>query len=348
VFDAGQLTQRGAINLVNGWLYMTFGSRCDIGEWHGWIMGVNASDPAAPQRVFTPAPAVDGGGMWGAAGLSADKDGTLYAVTGNGDFTLGQHGDNVCESIVRLKPEGNELKFSKNPNDFYVPSNYKQLDASDSDLGGSSCVVLPDQPGTSTPRLIVTCGKDGLVYMVNRDNLGGIGGELYKQPLFGNAATHSFGIIITSPAYFDSGKDRYVYVSGGGTGPNGEHGLVALRITADSPNDRAKLATAWTLKKEIDMPGAPFVSSNGKNEGIVWLIVSHKDGADMGPPGTLYAFSAVTGETLYQSDTDPTRDELTDARKFSCPTVANGRVFIGTHGVVAYGLLGSNPKGKGQ
>jgi len=340
VFDAGQLTQRGAINLVNGWLYMTFGSRCDIGEWHGWVMGVNANNPSAPQRAFTPAPTVEGGGMWGAAGVSADADGMIYAVTGNGDFTLSQDGDNVCESIIRLKPEGSELKFSKTPKDYYVPTTYKELDATDMDLGGSSCIVPPDQPGTSTPRLIVTCGKDGLVYMVNRDHLGGPGGELYKQRLFGNPATRSFGIMMTSPAYFDSGTDRFVYVSGGGVGPNGEKGIVALRIVPDGPNGKAKLETVWTQKRDmLGLPGAPFVSSNGKQDAIVWLIDPRKDGADLGPPGVLYAFNAVTGEPLYASDEEPTRDELTDARKFSCPTVANGRVYVGTRGVVCYGLL---------
>jgi len=340
VFDGGQLTQRGAINLVKGWIYLTFGSRCDIGEWHGWVVGVNLKNPSGPQRLFTPAPTVDGGGMWGSAGASADKEGHLYVVTGNGGYNLDRGGDNVCESILRLTPAGDEIKFTKDPKDYYVPDNWKQLDAADVDMGGSSAIVLPDQPGTSTPRLVVTCGKDGLVYMVDRDRLGGVGGELFKQRLFGDPNVEFHSNIKTTPAYFDGGPaGRFVYVTGNETGPNGEAGAVGLKIEPESPGGRARLKVAWTLKHELHQPGAPAVSSNGQKDAIVWVIESNKDDGEMGPPGVLYAFNALTGKTLYHSNEDPTRDLLEDARKFSCPTVANGRVFVGTHGVVCYGLL---------
>jgi hypothetical protein len=82
-FDGGQLTQRGALTMVDGWLYAPFSSRCDIGEWHGWVMGVNTRHPSASQRAFSPAPDASGGGMWGSAGLAADQDHNLYAVTGS-------------------------------------------------------------------------------------------------------------------------------------------------------------------------------------------------------------------------------------------------------------------------
>ncbi len=336
-FDAGQLTQRGALNLINGWLYIPFGSRCDIGEWHGWIMGVNTGDPSALQRAFTPAPTIEGGGIWGSAGVSADQDGNLYAVTGNGGYNLDKGGHNVCESVLRLTPDGDGLKMS----DYYVPANWKDLDAADVDMGGSSAIVLPDQPDTITPHLVVTCGKDGLIYMVNRDKLGQVGGEVYKQRLFGDPNVSYHSNIKTTPAYFDGGEaGRFVYATGNETGPNGEAGVVALKVVTDgSPNGKSRLQTAWTLKQELHQPGAPTVSSNGSKEAILWVIESNKDDGDLGPPGVLHAFDAITGKTLYRSDEDPTRDTLEDARKFSCPTVANGRVFVGTHGIVAYGLL---------
>jgi hypothetical protein len=90
----------------------------------------------------------------------------------------------------------------------------------------------------------------------------------------------------------------------------------------------------------MEQPGAPTVSSNGARDGIVWVVESNKDGADHGPPGVLYAVHAVTGKILYTSKEEASRDVLDDARKFCCPTVANGRVFVGTHGVAAYGLIG--------
>lgn len=337
-FDAGQLTQRGGLNLVNGWVYITFSSRCDIGEWHGWVMGVDAQHPSAPQRVFTPAPTLSGGGMWGTGGVSADDQGNLFCVTGNGGYTLDKGGDDVCESILRLKPAGDSLLFSKEKSDYYVPDNYKALDNADEDMGGSSAIVLPEGTGAGSGKRIVTCGKDGLVYLADRNTLGGVGGELYKQRLFGDAKGNYHSNIKTTPAFFDGGpKGQFVYVSGNETGPNGEAGVVALKL--DAATGRARLQTAWTLKKTMHQPGAPTVSSNGEKSAILWVIESNKDDGDLGPAGVLHAFDALTGRTLYRSDDDPTRDTLEDARKFSCPTVANGRVFIGTHGVVAYGLL---------
>lgn len=327
------------MNLVNGWLYIPFGSRCDIGEWHGWIMGVNVNAPSAPQRAFSPAVTVDGGGMWGSAGVSADTDGNLFAVTGNGGYSLDKGGDDVCESIVRLKPEGNELKFSRDPKDYYVPGNWKSLDASDQDMGGSSAIVLPDMSDLGVSKLIVTCGKDGLVYLANRESLGGVGGELYKQRLFGDPKAVYHSNIKTTPAFFDGGKEgRFVYVTGNETGPNGEAGIVAMKIEGTG---KPTLKTAWTLKTPLNQPGAPTVSSNKGRDPIVWVIESNKDDGDLGPPGVLHAYNALTGDMLWRSNLESARDVLNDARKFSCPTVANGRVFVGTRGIVAYGLLKS-------
>jgi outer membrane protein assembly factor BamB len=348
LFDGGQLTQRGALHLVKGWLYIPFGSRCDIGEWHGWIMGVNTDNPSAPQRAFTPAPTVDGGGIWGGGGVSADKEGNLYCVTGNGGYNLDKGGSDVCESILRLAPRGDQLVFELRSRDYYVPSNYQALDAADVDMGGSSAILLPDQPGMKTPRLVVTCGKDGLFYVVNRYHLGGLGGEIQKQRVFGDERTRYHSNIKSTPAYFDGGSaGRFVYISGNETGPNGEAGIVALKIGTEngSTGGKAKLTVAWTLPQPLNQPGAPTVSSNGDKDGIVWLIESNKDDGDLGPPGVLYAFDAVTGKRLYHSNEDATRDVLGDARKFSCPTVANGRVFVGTDGVAAYGLLREKPGG---
>ncbi len=341
-FDAGQLTQRGALNLVKGWLYIPFGSRCDVGEWHGWVIGLNVQDPSSPQRAFTPAPTIDGGGMWGSAGVSADRDGNLFAVTGNGglgtdrgSYDLDTGGENVCESILKLIPTGSEIRMTKDKRDYYVPGNFKFLDATDQDMGGSSGIVLPDIGGR---KLLVTCGKDGFIYMVDRDNLGGVGGELHKQRLFGDPKAFYHSNIKTTPAFFDGGDtNKIVYVSGNETGPKGEAGVVAMRI--DTSQKKPKLETAWTLKKTLNQPGAPTVSSNGHKDAIVWVIESNKNDGDSGEDGVLHAYDALTGQELYHSNMQAKRDVLKDARKFSCPTVANGRVYVGTEGIVAYGNL---------
>ncbi|HLK57885.1 MAG TPA: PQQ-binding-like beta-propeller repeat protein [Chthonomonadaceae bacterium] len=336
-FDSGQLTQRGALTLVNGWLYLPFASRCDIGEWHGWVMGVNTNAPTAPQRAFTPSPEVAGGGIWGSAGLATDKEGQLYAVTGNGDYNLDEGGHCITEAIVRMTTK-NDLTFSYQPRDFYVPANFQELDRIDADLGGSSAIVL-DHPGSATPHLLFTGGKDGVVYLIDRDNLGGIGGEIQKKRLFGTPGAGYGSFIKTTPAYFEDGKGgRYLFITGNDRGQGGTQGIVALQLGLDAQR-KSQLQPLWSGGRPLYQPGTAVVSSNGSADAIVWVIESNKSDDDAGPPGVLHAYEALTGRELYRSNQRERRDSLGDARKFSAPTVANGRVYCGTHGIATYGRL---------
>jgi outer membrane protein assembly factor BamB len=343
-FDGGQLTQRGALTMVDGWIYVPFSSRCDIGEWHGWVMGVDSHNPSASQRVFSPSPDASGSGIWGSAGLAADREGNLYAVTGNGDYTLDQGGHSVTEAIVRLTAK-DDLSFSYQPKDFYVPANYEQLDRMDADLGGSSAIVI-DHPGSATPHLLLTGGKDGVVYLIDRDNLGGVGGEVQKRRLFGSEEGRYGGSIKTTPAYFEDGQGgQYVFVSGNDQGAGGTQGVVALKLGLDDKK-RSQVQPVWSAGRPLFQPGTAVVSSNGHADAIVWVIESNKPDDDTGPPGVLHAYDARTGKELYRSTQRERRDSLGDARKFSAPTVANGRVYCGTDGVVAYGPIREERNGK--
>ncbi len=336
-FDGGQLTQRGALTMVDGRLYIPFASRCDIGEWHGWVMGVNTREPGATQRLFSPSPDSSGGGIWGSAGLAADGQGHLYAVTGNGDFNLSSGGRSITEAIVKLNTS-DTLSFSYQPRDYYVPANYEQLDRIDADLGGSSAIVL-DQPGSATPHLLLTGGKDGLVYLVDRDNLGGIGGEIQKERLFGSPTGGYGSFIKTTPAYFEDGQGgQYVVVTGNDKGRGGTQGVVTLKLSLDA-NRRSRFNPLWSAGRPLYQPGTAVVSSNGSADAIIWVIESNKNDDDGGPAGVLHAYDARTGRELYRSNQRERRDSLGDARKFSAPTVANGRVYCGTDGVVAFGLI---------
>jgi hypothetical protein len=337
-FDGGQLTQRGALSMVDGWLYIPFASRCDIGEWHGWVMGVNAHNPTAPQRAFTASPDTSGGGMWGSAGLAADADGNLYAVTGNGDYNLNEGGKSIVESILRMTTHDG-LAFSYQPKDYYVPANHEELDRMDADLGGSSAIVV-DHPGSATPHLLFTGGKDGYLYLVDRDNLGGVGAEIQKDRLFGGSGGGFYSSFIkTTPATFQDGQGtRYIVVTGNDKGHGGMQGVVALKLGLDDKK-RSHCTPAWSAGRPLYQPGSAVVSSNGAQDGIVWVIETNKNDDDGGPPGVLHAYSALTGKELYRSSRKERRDSLGDARKFSAPTVANGRVYCGTDGIVAYGPI---------
>jgi hypothetical protein len=300
-------------------------------------MGVDMHNPGAAQRAFSPAPDASGGGMWGSAGLAVDKDHNLYAVTGNGDYNLQKGGQSVVEAIVRLTTR-NDLGFSYSQTDFYVPSNYEELDRSDADLGGSSALVL-DHPGSATPHLLLTGGKDGLVYLVNRDNLGGVGGEIQKERLFGSPEGQYGAFIKTTPAYFENDKgEQFIFVTGNEKAQSGTQGVVALKLGLDAKK-RSRFQAVWSAGRPLYQPGTAVVSSNGHSDAIVWVIESNKNDDDAGPPGVLHAYDAATGRELYRSNQRERRDALGDARKFSAPTVANGRVYCGTDGVVAYGPI---------
>jgi outer membrane protein assembly factor BamB len=350
-FTASQLTQRTAMTLYNGAVYMEFSSRCDIGEWHGWITGIPIQAPHTP-ILFNVCPTSYGGGLWGSAGASLDVDGHFYVVTGNGGFDLKTGGDNGAQSILRLTPDAGNLDFSKKTEDYFTPTNYDYLNGTDQDLGGSSAITLPDHVGSKTPHLVLTGGKNGTVYLVNRDNLGGIGGQLDQKNIFSSG--NNAALITTTPStYADADGNLFVYVTTSRYGQQSTDpikGLAAYKITIDPASSESRLTYVWTNPTRMLFAGTSVVSSDGGKNGIVWVTdanksVQHTDTARGSE--ILYALDAETGEQLYSSNDNKTRDDPGDGRKFSAPTVANGKVYttaggIGTpktYGVAAFGLL---------
>lgn len=339
-FHAGQVMQRGALTIHEGWLYVCFGGRGDVPPWRGWLIGIDTKKPTAPQRGFCTSPVSDGAGVWSAGGVSVAPGGELFAVTGNGDFDIDRGGDNLAQTVLRLRAERGGLRFSRTARDYYTPSNYKFLDEQDEDMGGATALVLPDLPGCATPRLLFTGGKDGCAYLLNRDRLGGLGGQLQRTRLFSEEkATYHEGIRATA-AYFDSGKERFLYVPGDQPGPEGNLGLTALRLVAPGADKPARFERVWTLKTMLRRPTAPFVTSDGPRGGVVWLV--EPTGDDDEAPSALRAYDALTGKALYNSDRT-VGDKLVGGRKFVGPSAADGRVLIGARGVFCYGIKETRP-----
>jgi len=332
-FDAGQILQRGALVIDRGRLFLSFGSRQDLPDWHGWVAAVDINSPSHPVTVFTPDPQADGGGIWGVGGVAVDDAGSVYAVTGNGEYDIPQGGHDVGQCVLKLRIKQGKLTFSEKPVDYYVAPNYKFLNSTDQDLGGSAEVLLPTLKGSSTPHLLLTAGKDGCTYLINRDNIGKI---IARTRLYGDPNDHYLTEIRATPAYFEDGKGHgYVVVTGYDPGPTGCKGVTALRVTS-SPGGPAKLVKQWTLPTPLTQPSVPEVSSNGVDNAIVWVTERFRD-----DHGALDAFDAATGAKLYSSDENGNRDSFGSPNSFTCPSVARGRVFVGTgDGVVAYGLLG--------
>src|SRR4029077_7966542 len=165
-FDAQKQNQRQGLTLVNGIVYVTYSSHCDWGPYHGWILGYDAA--TLRQRiVYNVTPDGNSGGLWQSGnGMSADAAGNLYVVTGNG--TVGSNGDPTSgrdrgESALKLTPSSSTLQVAS----YFTPDNYQMLNDYDLDYGSMGAFLIPNT------NLFLTGAKDGNLYLLNRDNMGG-------------------------------------------------------------------------------------------------------------------------------------------------------------------------------
>jgi hypothetical protein len=328
VFDPMWENQRPGLLLLNGIVYVGFAAHGDNGPWHGWILAYNAAT-LAQTGVWCTSPNGIGGGVWmSGSGLAADQPpgtpyGRIFAATGNGDYTGSTPYTNTKDygdSIVRLDLTNGVPTVS----DEFTPSNQAYLDGSDEDVAAGGVLLLPDQTGNITHNL-VQVGKEGNVYVVNRDGLTGYnpGGDTIQE------VAGQTGGLWSMPAYWNGN----VYFWGNG------NSLKAFSFTA------GQLSKTWTSNSGINsgFPGAtPAISSNGTSNGIVWA--ARTDGYNGSPigPAILYAFDATNvGTQLYNSTQNTTgRDTAGGAVKFVVPTVTNGKVYLGTSTELdIYGLL---------
>ncbi len=328
-FDPGVQQQRGALALVRGVVYVPFGGYFgDCGDYHGWVVGVPLSAPRRQQAFVTPTRRM--GGIWATGGLAADPEGNLYAATGNSDS---QGAVDLGNSVIRLETTPS-LRFSGTARDFFAPSNFVSLNETDTDLGSAAPLVLPPQPASATPNLVFIAGKQGVGYLINRNNMGGVsrgdgvtGEGVYSRCIFGTCQG-SGPQVYSAAAYWDGGNaGRFILVPGHGSQPapcRGTGGVVALRLEVTASRT-PMLQVAWCSPSMSD-PGAPAVSSNGANGGLVWVVDT--------VTGILHALDARTGAEVYSSG-----DALGSTHRFITPVVADGHVYVGAaHAVVAFGL----------
>jgi outer membrane protein assembly factor BamB len=328
-FNPAVQQQRGALLLLRGVVYVPFGGYFgDCGEYHGWVVGIPTAQPSRQQAFVTPTQRA--GGIWTA--VAADEAGNLYASTGNSFSATADLG----ESVVRLTTTP-ALAFSGRSADFFTPSNFVALNESDTDLGSSTPLVLPSQPGLATPDLIFIAGKQGVGYLINRANMGGLsrgdgvtGEGAFSGCLFGTCGDRGAGVFAAA-AYWDAGTGgRFIAVPGHGSQPapcHGTGGVVALRLGVAPTTRAAAFSVAWCSPSMGDA-GAPTVSSTGTAGGVVWAVDS---GA-----GTLNALDARTGEQIFASGG---ADALGKPRRFISPTVVDGRVYVGVSGALdSFGL----------
>jgi hypothetical protein len=323
VFDPKQYKERAALLLLNGVIYTSWASHCDFNPYTAWIIGYNQTT-LAPTSILNLTPNGSEGSIWqSGGGLAADPQGNIYALIANGTFetTLDANGfpnkQDYGNGFVKISTTGGNLKVA----DYFNMSNTVNESGSDADLGSGGALVLPDLTyGTaSTLNLAVGAGKDGNIYVVNRNNMGkwNANSNNVYQELPGAVPNGVWGV----PAYFNT---TVYYCDVNAT-------LKSFSIA------NGKLSTTPVQTgASFTYPGVlPSVSANGTSNGIVWAIEN---------TGTavLHAFAANDlAQELYNSNQASNgRDHFGSGNKFITPMIADGKVFAATtNSVAVFGLL---------
>jgi len=324
-FDPKSYEERAALLLLNGTIYTSWTSHCDFSPYGGWIITYAQSSLARNGALNVAANSSSGPAIWMAGGGPAvDSNGNIYLLTANGVFetTMDANGfpsgQDFGNSFLKISNVGAGLKVL----DYFTMFNEVAESNGDLDLGSGGGMLLPDlMDSTSTVRhLMVGAGKDGNIYVVDRDSMGKFNASTNQnyQTLGGVLA----GGIWSTPAYFN-GTVYYGDVSGT---------LKAFAISS------AKLGATPQSQSATQFvyPGtAPSVSANGTANGIVW---AHENANLV----VLHAYDAANlAHEIYNSNQAAgNRDQFGTGNKYITPTVADGKVFVGTtNSVAVFGLL---------
>jgi hypothetical protein len=313
-FSPRQQNQRPGLALVNGVVYIAWASHEDNPPYYGWVIGYNASN-LSQAAVLNISPNVGRGGIWmGGAAPSADSSNNLYLITGNAIFdatnTTAPHND-YGDSFLKLT---SSLAVSQ----YFTPSDESTDNSGDNDFGAGGAAILVDQPTGPVQHLVIGGGKDGYLYLLNRDAMGGLGdSNAWQRFNFGN------GIFATGAFWNNTFYMAGIY------GPLQAYSFNTTTGKFNTANISQSSAT-------FSFPGStPSVSSSGTTNGIVWALNNGNyctNPSKACGPAVLHAYDATSLATeLWNSSTSGT-DNAGNAVKFAVPTVANGKVYVGTRG----------------
>jgi PQQ-like domain len=300
-FDPRTQNQRGALTFLGRTLHIPFGGHFgDCGTYYGWVLGIPLDNP---HRISAWRTRGRGGGIWAPGGIASDGQ-SLYVTTGN---TEGASEWADGEAVFRLMPD---LRHSEAKTDFFAASDWRTLDSRDADLGGTNPLPFDLPSGSGTQPVVLALGKDEKAYLLDRRNLGGIGGSLVAE----RVATFP---IRTAPAAFPADNGVFVAFQGRGAHcPGGQRGdLTVLKIASGtSPT----INTAWC--GAMAGGGAPIVTTtDGHANPIVWILGAEGD-------NRLHGFRGDTGEALFSSA------PLAGLRHFQTLIAADNRLYVGADG----------------
>jgi hypothetical protein len=357
-----QQNQRPGLLLANDTVYIGWASHCDNTPYHGWLIGYDATTLKL-SAVFNTTPSGGRGGIWaGGAAPAADSAGNIYFSTGNGTFDSelnatrfplrGNYGDSIVKLVVDpSNPAAPNINgWGLKVADYFTPFDQASLGVppQDMDLGSGGVMLLDDQP-TPPIHLLVVVGKTGVIYLINRDRMGKFfsGGDTFRPPPAtavqqripdDPCAMSEIGDVFGGPAQFGStlfmlGAPRRLKGIPIG-GPRGTDGMKAFSIAGNklSLPPASQTVTGFPMHAH-----SPSVSANGAVGAIVWLIGF--DETNSSNPAILHAYDASNlANELYNSEqalvAGQPRDRAGPGIKFTVPTIANGKVFVGCSGEV--------------
>jgi hypothetical protein len=330
----GNIARPGLL-LLNGVLYIALG-----GYPHAFILTYDAQTLLQLQAMSA-TPNGTLGGIWqSGAGLAADSSGNVYAATGDGTFDASTGGTDYGDTIMKLNSSLQVI-------DYFTPLDQACRFTDDMDLAAGGPMLLPPQSGPFADELVMSgkggspCDASGFapIYLVNRDAMGGYNPNVDQVIQEINGSPIGYW---SSPAYWQSATSSYVYYAGvtsdHGTGDNLKMYSLTNGVLSTTP-----------VKKSSNIlvnGGTPSISANGTSSGIAW-VVARQDYLDTRPgvlPAVLYAYDATdVSKMLYNSGQSVNfgkRDQAGCGTKFAVPTIANGKVYIGTESEVdVYGVL---------
>ena len=329
-FDTVDQLQRPGLLLQNGSVYMAFGGHCDVTPFRGYVVGVDTGTRALHLWTSEAGPGASGAGIWqSGGGIVSDGAGGMFIATGNGVTPPAGPGTSppatLSESVVHLTIAPDGTIFA---HDFFAPTDAATLDVNDQDVSGGGPVALPDAEfGTSAyPRLMAEIGKEGELYLLNRDDLGGRGqGPSGGDRVLGETTlTGVWG----HPAVW-GGDGGYVYV------PESNGFLIAMGYGQTSGGAPALHLAGNSLETFGFGSGSPVVTSDGTASGsaLVWVVQS--SGAN-GTGGRLMVYDALPANRVLKLLRSWPLGTVT---KFSVPATDNGRVYVGTRdgNLIAFG-----------
>ena len=311
VFKSLHQKNRPGLLLLNGVLYLGFGSNyCNDGN-SGWVLSYDAAS-LSQLAVFNTSPDRGLTSIWQTGnGLAADEAGNIFVETaeaGATGFDVPIGGQTYCNSVVKL---ASDLTVA----DYFTPWNVAYLNSHDFDLSSTGALVLPDQLDSPFPHELIAGGKQGWVYVLDRDNMGMYSPANDSQIIqeFALVPNTTNDVLMSSPAYWNN----TVYFAANASP------LMAFPLSG------GLLGTPVTTPGKYVGSHSPSISANGNTNGIMWVI-----------SGPLLAFDAVSLKLLYGTNQSGTRDTLPPIGHFVTQTVANGKVYVATrNSLEAYGLF---------